>query len=149
MSIKTVNSLKIEAQTLDAEARRGLGTNPLDRKSPYLSQVPAQSTSTSVAQAAAENARYRTKVAKETLKDAKLRQEKSSDELRKSNEKLTQVLIDMTKLSIEKVDFDSIRETLVKGINALAELREQWGKLPTDLYPILFWLQHLAFVPLF
>jgi hypothetical protein len=27
------------------------------------------------------------------------------------------------------VDFDSIRETLVKGINALAELREQWGKL--------------------
>lgn len=127
--VSRVNSLKIEAQTLDAEARKGLGTNPLDRKSPYLSQVPAQSTSTSVAQAAAENARYRTNLAKETLKDAKLRQEKSSDELRKSNEKLTQVLIDMTQLSIEKVDFDSIRETLVKGINALAELREQWGKL--------------------
>ena len=127
--VSRVNSLKIKAQTLDAEARKGLGTNPLDRKSPYLSQVPAQSTSTSVAQAAAENARYRTNLAKETLKDAKLRQEKSSDELGKSNEKITQVLIDMTKLNIEKVDFDSIRETLVKGINALAELREQWGKL--------------------
>lgn len=128
-SVSRVNSLKIEAQTLNAEARKGLGANPLDRKSPYLSQVPTQSTSTSVVQAVAENARYKTKLAKETLKDAKLRQEKSSDELRKSNEKLTQVLIDMRKLDIEKVDFDSIRETLVKGINALAELREQWGKL--------------------
>ena len=77
--VSRVTTLKIEAQTLDAEARKGLGTNPLDMKSPYLSQVPAQSTSTSVAQAAAENARYRTKLAKETLKDAKLRQDKSYD----------------------------------------------------------------------
>lgn len=128
-SVSRVNSLNKKAQTLNAEAIKGLGANPLDRKSPFLSQVPAQSTSTSVAQAATENARYKTKLAKETLKDAKLRQEKSSDELKKSNEKLTQVLIDMSKLDIEKVDFDSIRETLVKGINALAELREQWGKL--------------------
>ena len=124
-----VNSLKIRVQTLDAEARKELGTNPLDRKSPWLSEVPAQSTSTSLAQSTAENARYKTKYAKEALNDVKQRHDKSSDELKKSQEKITKVLIDMKRLSIEKVDFDSIRETLVKGINALANLREQWAKL--------------------
>ncbi|CAG2234874.1 unnamed protein product [Mytilus edulis] len=54
---------------------------------------------------------------------------KSADELRLSSEKLTQVLTEMAKLNLQKIDFNQIRDTLVKGIKALADVREQWGKL--------------------
>lgn len=116
-------------QTLDAEATKALGKNPLDNKSPHLSKMPRESSSPSVVQNALESSRYKTEIAKETLKDAKRRQEKVADELRESNEKLTEVLKDMAMLDMKNVDFDTIRETLVKGIKALAEVREQWGKM--------------------
>lgn len=35
----------------------------------------------------------------------------------------------MAKLDLQKIDFNQIRDTLVRGIKALAEVREQWGKL--------------------
>ncbi|XP_071159619.1 uncharacterized protein [Mytilus edulis] len=129
---KAVNKCKYlqnESQKLEVEAHKALGRNPLDNKSPHLSKMPTQSGSSSAVTAATENARYKTELAKETLRDAKRRQEKSADELRESNEKLTKVLMDMAKLDLKKIDFDTIRETLVKGIKALAEVREQWGKL--------------------
>ncbi|VDI60659.1 Hypothetical predicted protein [Mytilus galloprovincialis] len=88
-----------------------------------------QSGSLSAVTAAIENARYKTELAKETLRDAKRHQEKLAKELSESNEKLTKVLMNMTKLESKEIDFATIRETLVKGINALSEVREQWGKL--------------------
>ncbi|XP_052084606.1 uncharacterized protein LOC127721833 [Mytilus californianus] len=119
--------LQNESQKLEVEAHKALGRNPLNNKSPHLSKMPTQSSS--AVTAATENARYKTELAKEKLRAATRRQEKAADELRESNDKLTKVLKDMAKLELKEIDFDSIRETLVKGIKALAEVREQWGKL--------------------
>ncbi|CAC5407806.1 unnamed protein product [Mytilus coruscus] len=121
--------LQIESQKLEVEAHEALGRNPLDNKSPHLSKMATQSGSSSAVTVSTENARYKMELAKETLRDATRRYEKSADELQESNEKLTKVLMDMAKLELKEIDFDTIRETLVKGIKALAEVREQWGKL--------------------
>ncbi|CAG2252745.1 unnamed protein product [Mytilus edulis] len=110
-----------EFQKLEVAAYKALGRNQLENKSPHLSKMPSQSGSSSAVTAAIANARYKIKLAKETLRDAKLRQEKSDDELRESNEKLTKVLIYRTQLESKKINFASIRESLVKGISALAE----------------------------
>lgn len=127
--VTRARKLQQEAQTLNVEASKAQGKNPLDNKSPHLSKMPTESSSPSAVNAATENARFKTELAKETLKDAKRRQEKSSDELRESNEKLIQVLTEMAQLDLKHIDFNKIRDTLVKGIKALAMVREQWGKL--------------------
>lgn len=36
---------------------------------------------------------------------------------------------EMAKLDLEKIEFEQIRRTLINGIRALGQLREQWGKL--------------------
>lgn len=129
VAVDNITEINKQTQTLYAEASKSLGKNPLDNKSPHLSKMPQESSSPSAVQGAIESSRYKTEIAKETLKDAKKRQEKAADELRESNEKLTEVLKEMAKLDLQNIDFDTIRDTLVKGIKALAQVREQWGKL--------------------
>lgn len=134
--VARAKNLQGEANALNAEASKAQGKNPLDVKSPHLSKMPTYSLSSSVVKAATENARFKTALAKETLRDAKRRQEKSEDELKESGEKLTEVLSEMAKLDLQKIDFNQIRDTLIKGIKALAEVREQWGKL-VDFFQML------------
>ena len=124
-----VNSLRNDLEKRAVVARKKLGKNPLDNKPPHLAKMPTQSKSGSAVQAAREDARFKVDLAKETLKDAKQRQDKAFEELKETNDRLTKVLKEMETLDIQKIDFDIIRDTLVKGINALAAVREQWGKL--------------------
>ena len=68
-------------------------------------------------------------MAKNVLSDTRKRHDESFRELRKQDEQLAKLLADMKKLDIEKIDFETIRKTLIKGIEALANLREKWGML--------------------
>lgn len=126
---KQVESLRSTSEKLAAEAFKHIGQNPLDNKPPHLGKMPTQSTSGSAAQAEREEARFKVNLAQATLKDAKLRQDKSYQETRQASERLTKVLKEMETLDLQKVDFDVIRDLLVKGINAMADIRAQWGKL--------------------
>ena len=47
---------------------------------------------------------------------------------------MAQVIADLAKVGIDEIEFDQIKELLIKSLSALRELKEQWGKL------ILFFL---------
>ena len=126
---KEVGALLCLSEPLAVKARVKLDKNPLDNKPPHLAKMPTQSRSKSMATAAREEARFKVDLAKETLKDARNRQDKAYEEMKVSNERLTKVLKELEMLDYQKIDFDTIRETLVKGIQALAEVRAEWGKM--------------------
>ena len=126
---KEVGALLCLSEPLAVKARVKLDKNPLDNKPPHLAKMPTQSRSKSMATAAREEARFKVDLAKETLKDARNRQDKAFEEMKVSNERLTKVLKELEMLDYQKIDFDTIRETLVKGIQALAEVRAEWGKM--------------------
>ena len=126
---KEVGALLCLSEPLAVKARVKLDKNPLDNKPPHLAKMPTQSRSKSMAIAAREEARFKVDLAKETLKDARNRQDKAYEEMKVSNERLTKVLKELEMLDYQKIDFDTIRETLVKGIQALAEVRAEWGKM--------------------
>ena len=78
---------------------------------------------------AVKSAQTRVDTAKELLENTQTRYDAASKSLKESNDELGQALADMAKFSMKKINFEKIRETLIKGIKALAKLREQWGKM--------------------
>ena len=112
------------------EGNAALGTCPTESKAPNQSVLPqAQDSSKSASQQVVQNARFRIEASTAQLDNTKERYDKSCDQLVENTEKLGQIIATIAKLDIENINFQQIRETLIKGIKALGELRQQWTKL--------------------
>ena len=118
-----------EAETLLAGAHSALGNNALPNRSPNLAKQPMYNSDGGLVQQAFDSYRFRTETAKEMLKDSRRAYEASCDEVAKKTKEVTNLLAEMKELDLKKIDMEKIRQTLVRGIQALGELREQWGKL--------------------
>ena len=115
---------------LQLEGTAILGSCPTESKAPNQSVLPqAQDASKSAAQQAVQNAQFKIEASTAQLDSTKERYDKACDNLIENTEKLGKIIADIAKLDIHKIDFQQIRETLIKGIRALGELREQWTKL--------------------
>ena len=118
-----------EARILQGVSHSVLGTNALPNTSPNLAKQPAYNSDGGLVQQALDSYRFRTETAKEMLKDSRRAYEASCDEVAKKTREVTNLLVEMKELDLKEIDMEKIRKTLVKGIQALGELREQWGKL--------------------
>lgn len=118
-----------EADTLLGVSHSFLGTNALPNTSPNLAKQPVYNSDGGLVQQALDSYRFRTETAKEMLKDSRRAYEASCDEVAKKTREVTNLLVEMKELDLKEIDMEKIKKTLVKGIEALGELREQWGKL--------------------
>ena len=118
-----------EADILLGVSHSVLGTNALPNTSPNLAKQPVYNSDGGLVQQALDSYRFRTETAKEMLKDSRRAYEASCDEVAKKSREVTNLLVEMKELDLKEIDMEKIRKTLVKGIQALGELREQWGKL--------------------
>ena len=127
------SELKNKVMKFCTKAQAKIGGNPFYTMPPRQAismKGSANSTSSSVANSAVENARFKIAEAKGLLERQENRYDKTCKELRESNEELSKVLQSLAEFSPEKIaNFDQIRETLLRGIKALASVREQWQKL--------------------
>ncbi|XP_078344814.1 uncharacterized protein LOC144630334 [Oculina patagonica] len=130
---KQASTLKSKVMKFCTKAQTKTGGNPFYTKPPRQARSmasSANSSSSSVAKSAVENARFKIAEAKGLLERQENRYDQTCKELRESNEELSKVLQSLAELSPEKIaNFDQIRETLIQGIKALASVREQWQKL--------------------
>ena len=118
-----------EADILLGVSHSVIGTNALPNTSPNLAKQPVYNSDGGLVQQALDSYRFRTETAKEMLKDSRRAYEASCDEVAKKSREVTNLLVEMKELNLKEIDMEKIRKTLVKGIQALGELREQWGKL--------------------
>ncbi|XP_067054255.1 uncharacterized protein [Acropora muricata] len=123
------DTLLEEADILLGVSHSVLGTNALPNTSPNLAKEPVYNSDGGLVQQALNSYRFRTETAKEMLKDSRRAYEASCDEVAKKTREMTNLLVEMKELDLKEIDMEKIRKTLVKGIEALGELREQWGKL--------------------
>lgn len=130
---KQAARLKDNVVKFCTKARTKTGANPYTTKPPRQAQSTASSANsgrTSAAKSAVEGARVKMAETKSLLERQENRYDQTCEQLKESNEELSKVLESLTELSPEKLaDFDQIRETLMRGIKALASVREQWQKL--------------------
>lgn len=130
---KQASELKTKVMKFCTKAKTKTGGTPFYSKPPRQAlrmTGSGNTTSSSVANSAAENARFKIAEARGLLERQEDRYDQTCKELRESNEELSKVLQSLAEFSLEKIaNFDQIRETLIQGIKALASVREQWQKL--------------------
>ena len=122
--------LSIAAETVSEGLKIALGGNTLENKSPrQAKQEIPQSQDDGLVKSALQNARFKTESAKQNLKETRAIYEKSCQDVDEKMKQMGEVLAEFAGLQPKKIDLETIRKTLIKGIHALGELREQWGKL--------------------
>ncbi|XP_028390959.1 uncharacterized protein LOC114515835 [Dendronephthya gigantea] len=119
--------LREEADPLLAGSHFFLGSNALQNTSPNLAKQPAPDSEGG--QEAMGSYRFKTETAKEMLKDSRRAYDKSCEEVAQKAREVSNLLAEIEELDLKEIDIEKIRKTLIKGITALGELREQWGKL--------------------
>ena len=123
--------LSSRVETLMASLSFARGGNSLPSPPPQMkAQASGEGGSGGgLAKSAMENARFKTETAKEMLKDSRKSYDKSCEELAEKMKEYGNILADLAKHDLKKIDFENIRQVLIRGIEALGELRVQWGNL--------------------
>lgn len=115
---------------IESEGKALLWSSPTNMRAPNQRVMPTvPDTDGSAAQQHIQNTRFKIQQAAAQLEFVRDKYDKACDNLQESNQKLGDVIAELAKLDIQKIDFEKIRKTLIKGIKALGELRGQWGKL--------------------
>ena len=126
----TILELETDVSQMAAQGKMLYSSNPMDSKAPNQAVWnPGANEDESIVSQTMKNGRFRIEQASAHLKHTQDKYDKACDRLKESSLKLGEILADLAKYDIQKVDFEKIKETLVKGIKALGEVREQWGKL--------------------
>jgi len=130
---KKAANLKDKVTKFCTKKRTQTKANPYTTKPPRQAKSMASSANSgckSAAKTAVEGARVKMAETKSILERQENRYDQTCEQLKKSNEELSNVLESLVEFSPEKLaDFDQIRNTLMRGIKALASVREQWQKL--------------------
>ena len=123
--------LSTAAETVSTGLKIALGGNTLENKSPRQAkqEIPQSQDDDGLVKSALQNARFKTESAKQNLKETRAIYEKSCQDVDEKMKQMGEVLAELAGLQPKKIDLETIRKTLIKGIHALGELREQWGKL--------------------
>ena len=130
---KRASKLKDDIFKFCTKVQTKVQTNPLYTKPPRQARNmadPAKSASSSAADMAVESARFKIAETRGFLEKQEMLYDEGNKQLKESNKELSKVLQSLVEFSPEKIaNFDQIRETLKKGIKALASVRERWQKL--------------------
>lgn len=128
--VERILSLYDAAVSLEVEGKSLLWSNPTETRAPNQRvMAAAQDTDGTAAQQHIRNARFKIQQSSAQLEFVREKYDKACDKLQESSQRLGVVMAEIARLDLHKIDFEKIRQTLVKGIKALAELREQWGKI--------------------
>uniref|UniRef100_A0A3B1IP08 Uncharacterized protein n=1 Tax=Astyanax mexicanus TaxID=7994 RepID=A0A3B1IP08_ASTMX len=83
----------------------------------------------SASERASENARFRIEQSRAQLKETMGFYEKSVENMEKNKKELTEILITMRNCEVKEIDFNTTIQMLVKGMDAMGRVKEQWEKM--------------------
>ncbi|XP_028845939.1 uncharacterized protein LOC114796157 [Denticeps clupeoides] len=128
--IKEMLKLNDDAFTFDSASKGKLGCPPLQPTPPMMSNVEENSSGRKTAsQVATENARFKIEQSQQQLQQIRQLYEKRLEDMKTNEKELTDVLIEMQNCKIKEIDFDKTIKMLVKGLDAMGRVKEQWKKM--------------------
>ncbi|XP_018517423.1 uncharacterized protein LOC108873615 [Lates calcarifer] len=127
--IKDIQELNDGALTFDTKSKAASGTPALTPKPPMMFKADNSSGGKSAGQRASENARFRIEQSQAQLKHVRQSYEKCVENMEKNQKELTDILVEMQNCQIKEVDFKTKIKMLVKGLDAMGRVKEQWEKM--------------------
>ncbi|XP_078530731.1 uncharacterized protein LOC144817789 [Lissotriton helveticus] len=124
--VKRVNSIISRSIRVDSYCKSTTNAQPLQQNPPNAAStqgpVGIGSQSAQMAQARVEQANLQLKRTQEMYRE-------SFENTKKENEKLTAILVEMRGQKMDKIEFDIAKKMLIKGLESLGKVKEQWEKM--------------------
>ncbi|XP_067284062.1 uncharacterized protein [Pseudorasbora parva] len=127
--IKEVSDLIKLARSFDSKSKDVTNSPAFCQKPPMMSKEENKSENSSPSQKATENARFAIEQSRAKLNKARETYEKCVENLEKNQKELTDILVTMRNCELKEIDFKTTIEMLVKGMDAMGKMREQWEKM--------------------
>ncbi|XP_024140404.1 uncharacterized protein LOC112154046 [Oryzias melastigma] len=127
--IKEVNMLHQDALKFDSKSKFKTATPAFTPKPPMVFKTRGNSGPQSTKQRAAENARFRIEQSREQLKQAGEEYSKVVERMERNKKELIDILVEMQNCKIKEIEFDTIIKLLIKGMDAMGRVKEQWEKM--------------------
>ncbi|XP_067303154.1 uncharacterized protein [Pseudorasbora parva] len=125
--IQRVLDLIKSARSFDSKSKDITNSPAISQKPPMMSNEEKKNQSPS--QKATDNARFAIEQSRAQLNKTRETYEKCVENLEKNQKELTDILVEMRHCELKEIDFKTIMTMLVKGMDAMGRVKEQWEKL--------------------
>ncbi|XP_024140402.1 uncharacterized protein LOC112154045 [Oryzias melastigma] len=124
--IEEVRKLQQDTQQFDSKSKMKNGVSAITAQPPMMSKMnPGQN----AGQMAVQNARFQIEQSKEQLKQCREEYNKAVGRMERNKKELTDILVEMQNCDVKKIEFDTTIKMLVKGMDAMGRVKEQWEKM--------------------
>ncbi|XP_072530600.1 uncharacterized protein [Salminus brasiliensis] len=127
--IQKIRKLTESARAFDSKSKDVTKSPSLTPKPPMMFKEESNPEKKSASGRASENARFRIEQSRAQLNKTRETYEKSVENMEKNQKELTEILISMRNCEIKEIDFNTTIQMLVKGMDAMGRVKEQWEKM--------------------
>uniref|UniRef100_A0A8C2HQ00 Uncharacterized protein n=1 Tax=Cyprinus carpio TaxID=7962 RepID=A0A8C2HQ00_CYPCA len=127
--IQDVLDLIESTQIFDCKSKDITNSPAISPTPPMMYKEGNKSENMSPSQKATENARFSIEQNRAQLNKTRETYEKCVENLEKNHKELTEILVTMRNCELTEIDFRTTIEMLVKGMDAMGRVKEQWEKM--------------------
>ncbi|KAI2655440.1 hypothetical protein ROHU_000669 [Labeo rohita] len=127
--INKVLGLITSAYSFDSKSKAITNSPGIFPKPPMMFKEENKAEKRNILQKATENARFAVEQTRAQLNKTRETYEKCVENLEKNQKELTEILITMRNCKVKEIDFKTTIEMLVKGMDAMGRVKEQWEKM--------------------
>ncbi|XP_065419187.1 uncharacterized protein LOC135974682 [Chrysemys picta bellii] len=124
--IDEIKRLYQRASEFDSYSKSSVGSPAFTAKPPNVAKCQQDSTGGS---GALQNAHLKVEQSREMLKSTQDEYQRSFENFKRQNDELMEIMCTMEKCKVQDVDFEAARKMLIKGLEALGSVKEQWEKM--------------------
>ncbi|KAJ1212918.1 hypothetical protein NDU88_000561 [Pleurodeles waltl] len=121
-----LNSLFRSSLKVDSYCKLVTNSQPLQHKPPNAASTQGP---VGIGTQSAQMAQARVEQAVLQLQKTQDSYNYSFENFKKENEKLTAILVEMRSHKLEQIDFGTAKKMLIKGLDSLGKVKEQWEKM--------------------
>ncbi|KAF4080837.1 hypothetical protein AMELA_G00175680 [Ameiurus melas] len=127
--IERIRKLTESARSFDSRSKDITKSPALTPKPPMMYEEESKSEKMRASERASENARFKIEQSHAQLDKTREIYEKSVENMEKNQKELTDILITMRNCEVKEIDFNTTIKMLVKGMDAMGRVKEQWEKM--------------------
>ncbi|XP_077065483.1 uncharacterized protein LOC143718309 [Siphateles boraxobius] len=127
--IQEVLELVKSAHVFDCKSKDITNSPAISPKPPMMQKEENKSENKSASQRATENARFAIEQNRAQMNKTREKYDKCVENLEKNQKELTDILVTMRNCKLKKIDFKTTIAMLVKGMDAMGRVKEQWEKM--------------------
>ncbi|XP_078530755.1 uncharacterized protein LOC144817800 [Lissotriton helveticus] len=124
--VQRINSVISRSLKVDTYCKTETDSQPVQKKPPNAASTQDN---VGIGTYSAQMAQARVDQTLLQLQRTQDMHKESFETLKKENEKLTKILVEMRGHNLEKIDFESAKNMLIEGLKSLGKVKEQWEKM--------------------